>query len=84
MGLLGPKRTVVEDVTSDSSGPFARLNNEYSVPDWADLVGVDPVGAAVWRPVGDAEGLAGLESFTGIGAAIGTVPTCAWTSRARF
>ena len=62
MGILGPQRTVVEDVTFNSSGPFERVNNGYSVLDRADLVMIDPVGTGFSRPVGDAQG----EDFWGV------------------
>ena len=56
MGVLGPQRTVVEDLEVNGKGPFRRVANEYSVLDVADLVMVDPVGTGYSRPVGEAEG----------------------------
>ncbi len=56
MGILGPQRTVVEDLKVNGSGPFHRAENEYSIIDRTDLVMVDPVGTGFSRPVGEAEG----------------------------
>ncbi len=56
MGILGPQRTVVDDTEFTSTGPFERINNEYSVLDKADLVMIDPVGTGFSRPVGEGEG----------------------------
>ncbi len=62
MGILGPVRTVVEDLEFTSTGPFRRVNNEYSVLDRADLVMIDPVGTGLSRPIGDTKG----EMFWGV------------------
>jgi carboxypeptidase C (cathepsin A) len=56
MGVLGPQRTLVEDLEVNGKGPFRRAANEYSIIDLADLVMVDPVGTGYSRPVGEAEG----------------------------
>ena len=44
MGVLGPQRTVVEDLQINGKGPFRRVDNEFSIIDVTDLVMVDPVG----------------------------------------
>ncbi len=62
MGILGPQRTVVEDTSFTTEGPFERVNNEFSVLDKADLVMIDPVGTGFSRPVGEAKG----EDFWGV------------------
>lgn len=56
MGILGPQRTVVEDAGFASTGPFQRVENEYSILDRADLVMIDPVGTGFSEAVGEAEG----------------------------
>jgi carboxypeptidase C (cathepsin A) len=56
MGVLGPQRTVVDDLEVNGKGPFRRVDNEYSILDVADLVMVDPVGTGYSRPIGEAEG----------------------------
>lgn len=69
MGILGPVRTVVEDLDFTSTGPFRRVNNEYSVLDRADLVMIDPVGTGFSRPAGDTKG----EVFWGVDQDIASV-----------
>lgn len=56
MGILGPRRAVLEDLKSNTRGPFKLVDNEYSFLDRADLVLIDPVGTGFSRPVGKAEG----------------------------
>jgi carboxypeptidase C (cathepsin A) len=56
MGILGPRRAVLEDLASNTRGPFKLVDNEYSFLDRADLVLIDPVGTGFSRPVGKAEG----------------------------
>jgi carboxypeptidase C (cathepsin A) len=56
MGVLGPQRTVVDDLAVNGKGPFQRVANEFSILDVADLVMIDPVGTGYSRPVGDVEG----------------------------
>ena len=50
MGVLGPQRTVVEDLESNGKGPFRRVSNDYSILDKVDLVMVDPVGTGFSSP----------------------------------
>jgi len=56
MGILGPRRTELADLESNTRGPFRTVDNEYSILDRADLVMLDPVGTGFSRPVGKAEG----------------------------
>ncbi len=56
MGILGPRRAVLEDLASNTRGPFRLVDNEFSFLDRADLVLIDPVGTGFSRPVGKAEG----------------------------
>jgi len=69
MGVLGPQRTVVEDLDVNGSGPFRRVDNTYSIIDKVDLVMVDPVGTGFSRAVGEAEG----KDFWGVDNDIRTV-----------
>lgn len=69
MGILGPQRTVVEDITFNTSGPFRYQNNEYSILDKADLVMIDPVGTGFSRAVGEGKS----EDFWGVDNDIRTV-----------
>lgn len=69
MGILGPVRVAVEDLAFNTTGPFKRTNNEYSILAKADLVMIDPVGTGFSRPVGDSKG----EDFWGVDQDIASV-----------
>jgi carboxypeptidase C (cathepsin A) len=56
MGVLGPKRTDLADLESNTRGPFRIVDNEASILEQADLVLIDPVGTGLSRPVGHADG----------------------------
>ena len=56
MGILGPKRTVLDDLVYNTHGPFRMVENEYSILDVADLVMIDPIGTGFSRPIGKGEG----------------------------
>ncbi len=62
MGVLGPKRIVVEDPGFTPAAPYDLVNNEYSVLDIADLVMIDPVGTGLSIPVGKSK----FEDFWGV------------------
>lgn len=55
MGILGPKRIVVNDPDFTMAAPYPLVNNEYSILDVADLVMMDPIGTGLSVPVGEAE-----------------------------
>ena len=55
MGILGPKRIVVEDPVHTPAAPYRIVNNDFSILDKADLVMIDPVGTGLSVPIGDAE-----------------------------
>lgn len=55
MGILGPKRIVVEDTKSTPAAPYKIVNNNYSILDIADLVMIDPVGTGLSIPIGKAK-----------------------------
>ena len=69
MGILGPVRVMVEDLSFNTAGPFRRTNNEYSILARADLVMIDPVGTGFSRAVGDTKG----EEFWGVDQDIASV-----------
>ena len=69
MGVLGPKRVVIDDLTFNTAGPFKRVNNEHSILAKADLVMIDPVGTGFSHPVGEAKG----EDFWGVDQDIASV-----------
>ena len=50
MGILGPKRTVLKDLASNTVGPFRTVDNDFSILDRADLVMIDPVGTGLLAP----------------------------------
>jgi len=51
MGLLGPRRVVLEFDGSTPKPPFELTDNEYSLLDETDLVFIDPVSTGYSRPV---------------------------------
>ena len=62
MGVLGPRRVVVNDGGYAPPPPVQLVDNEYSILDVTDLVMIDPVGTGFSKPVGDAKG----EEFWGV------------------
>lgn len=62
MGILGPKRIVVNDPDFTPAAPYQLVNNDYSLLDLADLVMIDPVGTGLSVPVGKAK----FEDFWGV------------------
>ena len=55
MGILGPKRIVVNDPDYTPAAPYQLVNNNFSILDVADLVMIDPVGTGLSVPLGKAE-----------------------------
>ncbi len=55
MGVLGPKRIVVNDPESTPAAPYKLVNNNFSILDVADLVMIDPVGTGLSIPIGKAK-----------------------------
>ncbi len=55
MGILGPKRIVVNDPEYTPAAPYQIVNNNYSILDVADLVMIDPVGTGLSVPLGKAK-----------------------------
>ncbi|MCG3218454.1 MAG: peptidase S10 [Candidatus Heimdallarchaeota archaeon] len=52
LGLLGPKRVLVEDANEQLlPPPYSLVKNDYSILDIADLVFIDPVGTGYSRAV---------------------------------
>jgi carboxypeptidase C (cathepsin A) len=56
MGIMGPKRIVVDDPNYNHGAPYELVNNEFSILDVADVVMMDPVGTGLSVPIGDATG----------------------------
>lgn len=51
LGVLGPRRVVLEDDGNLPKPPFHLTDNEYSLLDQTDLVFIDPVNTGYSRPV---------------------------------
>ncbi len=62
MGVMGPKRIIVNDPQNTPAAPYKLVNNDYSMLDLADLVMMDPVGTGLSVPVGKAK----FEDFWGV------------------
>jgi len=62
MGVMGPKRIVVNDPVSTPAAPYKIVNNDFSLLDIADLVMMDPIGTGLSVPVGKAK----YEDFWGV------------------
>ena len=62
MGILGPRRVVVNDPGFTPAAPYQLVNNEHSLLDIADLVMIDPVGTGLSVPAGKAK----FEDFWGV------------------
>ncbi|MCH6199570.1 carboxypeptidase [Aquiflexum sp. LQ15W] len=56
MGVMGPKRIVVDDPGYTKAAPYQLVNNDYSILDVADVVMMDPIGTGLSMPIGKAEG----------------------------
>lgn len=56
MGVMGPKRIVVNDPGYTPAAPYELVNNDFSILDMADVVMMDPIGTGLSKPVGKAEG----------------------------
>jgi carboxypeptidase C (cathepsin A) len=69
MGILGPKRTVLQDLAANTRGPFRTVDNEYSILDRTDLVMIDPIGTGFSRAVGKGDG----KDFWGVDQDIASV-----------
>lgn len=62
MGILGPRRVVVNDGGYAPPPPSELVDNAYSVLDLTDIVMIDPVGTGFSKPLGEAKG----EEFWGV------------------
>lgn len=56
MGIMGPKRIVVDDPNYNQPAPYELVNNEFSILDVADVVMMDPVGTGLSVPIGESKG----------------------------
>ncbi len=56
MGIMGPKRVVVNDPETSMPPPYKTEDNTNSILDVTDIVMIDPVGTGISRPAGKARG----------------------------
>ncbi len=69
MGVLGPRRIVVNDPEYTPAAPYQIVNNDYSILNIADLVMIDPVGTGLSVPIGAHE----FDEFWGVDQDIRTI-----------
>jgi carboxypeptidase C (cathepsin A) len=55
MGIMGPRRVVVNDQGYAPPPPSVSVDNVYTVLDVTDIVMIDPVGTGFSKPLGDAK-----------------------------
>lgn len=51
LGLLGPRRVLMDEVGNPTPPPYRLVENEFSLLDQTDLVFIDPVSTGYSRPV---------------------------------
>jgi carboxypeptidase C (cathepsin A) len=69
MGVLGPRRVLMDDEGNPLPPPYLLVNNEYSLLDVTDLVFIDPVSTGFSRAVTDEE----AKEFHGVETDIASV-----------
>jgi len=52
MGVLGPRRVVVNDPLPNGPAPYKIEDNNYSILDVSDIVMMDPIGTGISKAVG--------------------------------
>ena len=55
MGVMGPRRVVVNDPGLNGPPPYKLEDNNYSILDVSDIVMIDPVGTGLSRATGKAK-----------------------------
>lgn len=55
MGVMGPRRVVVNDPENTPPAPYQLTDNQYSLLNATDIVMVDPVGTGISRAIGKAK-----------------------------
>ncbi|HSR40087.1 MAG TPA: hypothetical protein VLL95_14335 [Phnomibacter sp.] len=69
MGIMGPRRVVVNDPSPNGPAPYKLEDNNYSILDVSDVVMMDPVGTGLSKAVGKAKNA----DFWGVDADIRSV-----------
>ena len=57
MGVMGPKRVVVNDPYFNGPAPYKIEDNNFSILDVSDIVMIDPVGTGISRAVGKSKNI---------------------------
>ena len=57
MGIMGPRRVVVNDPLPNGPAPYKVEDNNYSILDVSDIVMIDPVGTGFSRAIGKAKNI---------------------------
>lgn len=52
MGIMGPRRIVVDDPNPNGPAPYKLEDNNYSILDVTDVVMIDPIGTGLSRAIG--------------------------------
>ncbi len=55
LGVMGPRRVIVNDPSGNGPAPYKLEDNNYSILDISDIVMMDPVGTGISRAVGKAK-----------------------------
>ena len=55
IGIMGPRRVVVNDPLPNGPAPYKMEDNNYSILDVSDVVMIDPVGTGFSRAIGKAK-----------------------------
>ena len=55
MGVMGPRRVVVNDPSANGPAPYTMEDNNYSPLDVSDIIMIDPVGTGLSRAIGKAK-----------------------------
>lgn len=71
MGVMGPRRVVVNDPSPNGPAPYTLEDNQYSILDVTDIVMMDPVGTGLSRAAGKAKN----SDFWGVDQDIKSVST---------
>jgi carboxypeptidase C (cathepsin A) len=69
LGIMGPKRVVVNDPEIGMMPPYKMEDNSNSILDVSDVVMIDPVGTGISHPIGKAKG----KDFWGVDQDIKTI-----------
>ena len=69
MGIMGPRRVVVNDPSPNGPAPYKVEDNNYTILDVSDVIMIDPVGTGLSRAAGKAKNT----DFWGVDADIKSV-----------